>query len=166
MRTLSFVLFLLTTACGGGGSAAQPDADDGRVCDVSSTAACTDAVGKSNLKWIEDNVFSKQCAFSGCHNGAATAAGRLNLKDPGMSHAAMVGRDSAIAQGTKIVVAGQPKQSYLMMMLQAFPPSELEPMPVAAPPSDIGYMPQAAPPICCQKLDAVERWIAAGAPNN
>ena len=60
-----------------------------------------------------------------------------------------------IAAGRKLVVAGAPKQSYLMMMLQLFPPSEMEPTPVTAPPTDIGFM-----------LDAIERWVAAGAPAN
>jgi hypothetical protein len=50
-----------------------------------------------------------------------------------------------------------------MMMLQQFPASEMEPTPVAPPPSDIGLMPQGGGAICCQKLDAIDRWITAGA---
>jgi hypothetical protein len=161
MRAIAIVML---AACGGGGGESI-DAS-GRACTTSTVAACTEAESHSDLAWIEANVFSKSCAFSGCHNATATAAGRIDLKNPGMSHAALVGRDSAIAQGTKLVVPGQPKQSYLLVMLQAFPPSELEPTPVAPPPSDIGYMPQNAPALCCQKIDAVERWIAAGASNN
>jgi hypothetical protein len=30
----------------------------------------------------------------------------------------------------------------------------------------VGYMPQAAPTLCCQKLEAIERWILASAPAN
>lgn len=80
----------------------------------------------------------------------------------------LVGADSMIATGRKLVVAGAPKQSYLMMMLQLFPPSEMEPPPVAAPPGDIGFMSQGTngAAICCQKLDAIERWVTAGAPAN
>ena len=159
------ILFALV-ACGGGGGSDKPVDANGRVCSNSTSSPCMEATTKSDLVWIEKNVFSTSCAFSGCHNGANTAAGRIDLKTPGASHAALVGRESAIVPGNKLVVPGQPKQSYLLVMLQAFPPSELEPMPVAPPPDDIGYMPQAAPPICCQKIDAVERWIAAGALNN
>ena len=165
MRSLAIVIL---AACGGGGSDAPVDSSSGRACQVSTSASCMEAVNHQDLPWIEANVFSAQCAFSGCHNGQATTAGRINLKDPGMSHDDLVGQDSMIAAGRKLVVAGAPKQSYLMMMLQLFPPSEMEPTPVAAPPTDIGFMPQGTngAAICCQKLDAIERWVAAGAPAN
>jgi len=32
--------------------------------------------------------------------------------------------------------------------------------------NDVGYMPQDGPLLCCQKLQAVERWITAGASAN
>ena len=155
----------MLAACGGGGGESV-DATTGRACMVSTSASCMEAANHQDLPWIEANIFAAQCAFSGCHNGAATKAGRINLKDPGMSHDDLVGADSMIVTGRKLVVAGAPKQSYLMMMLQLFPPSELEPTPVAAPPSDIGFMPQGTngAAICCQKLDAIERWVTAGAP--
>jgi hypothetical protein len=123
-----------------------------------------EAANHSDLAWIEPNVFVPSCGnFTSCHNGGASAAGRIDLKNAGMSHGALVGRDSAVALGRKLVVAGQPKQSYLLVMMQQFPPEEMLPTPVAMPPTDIGFMPQNSPPLCCQKLDAVERWIAAGA---
>lgn len=145
-----------------------PDAGEtsGRVCKVSTTvAACMQAETKQDLPWIETNIFKPHCAFSGCHNNAATTAGRIDLLNPGMSHADLVNQDSMIASGRKLVVAGKPKESYLLLMMQQFKPAEFEPTPVAAPPGDIGYMPQGTDgvPLCCQKLDAVERWIMAGA---
>ena len=139
---------------------------DGRVCKPVATASCMMAESQASLAWIEANVFATSCAFSGCHNNAATAAGRINLKDPGASHADLVGIMSTVVPGRELVVAGMPKKSYLLVMMQQFPPTEMDP-PVAAPPGDIGYMPQNTPgPLCCQKLDAVERWIMAGALNN
>ena len=160
------VAMLALCACGGGESSV--DAGPQRICKVATTASCMEAASHADLAWIEPNIFATQCAFSGCHNGSATTAGRMNLKDPGNSHDDLVNVDSMIATGKKLVVAGQPRQSYMMMMLQLFPPSELEPAPVAPPPSDIGFMPQGTDgmPICCQKLDAIERWITAGAPAN
>jgi hypothetical protein len=127
-----------------------------------------EAANHSDLAWIEPNVFAVQCAFSGCHTGEATPAGRIDLKGVGMSHGDLVNVDSMVANGRKIVVPGQPRQSYMMMMLQLFPPTEMEPTPVMPPPSDIGFMPQGTDnePICCQKIDAIERWITAGAAAN
>lgn len=144
-----------------------PDADESsaRVCKVSTVAACKEAETHSDLAWIEANVFKTACAFSGCHNGSATTAGRIDMMNLGNSHADLVGVDSMIESGRKLVVAGMPKQSYLMIMMQQFKPAEMEPTPVPAPPTDIGFMPQGTDnvPVCCQKLDAVERWITAGA---
>src|SRR5688572_3417619 len=133
---------LLFTACRSSLDEAPDASGTGRICKVSTVATCMTAETKSDLAWIEMNIFAAHCAFSGCHNNTATAAGRLDLKNPGMSHADLVGVDSAIAQGKKIVVAGQPKQSYLLLMMQQFRPAEFEPSPVAPPPSDIGFMPQ------------------------
>ena len=148
----------------------EPDADlsGARACKIGTTAECTAAASQSSLAWIEENVFAKSCAFSGCHNGMATTAGRIDMKTPGASHDDLVGVDSMIEPSRKLVVAGQPKQSYLLMMMRHFPPSEMEPTPAAGPPNDIGFMPQNAggAVLCCQKLDAIERWITAGAMNN
>jgi hypothetical protein len=144
-----------------------PDADGSgaRVCKVSTVAACTAAETHSDLAWIEMNVFKPACAFSGCHNGSATVAGRIDMMNLGNAHADLVGVDSMIEPGRKLVVAGMPKQSYLLMMMQQFKPAEMEPTPVPTPPTDIGFMPQGTDnvPVCCQKIDAVERWITAGA---
>jgi hypothetical protein len=157
-------LLVVVAACGGEGGASV-DAGPTRACMPSMSMSCQEATLHSDLAWIEANVFAPQCAFSGCHNGQATSAGRINLKDMGMSHGDLVNVDSMIANGRKLVVSGQPKQSYLMMMMQLYPPAEMEPTPAQPPPSDIGFMPQGTDnvPVCCQKLDAIERWITAGA---
>lgn len=148
----------------------NPDAGNtsGRTCKVSTVASCMQAETQSSLAWIETNIFAAHCAFSGCHNATATTAGRIDLKNAGNSHDDLVGVASMIEAGKQLVVAGQPKQSYLMIMLQQYKPSEMEPTPVPNPPSDVGFMPQGTGgvPLCCQKIDAVDRWIAAGAMNN
>ena len=88
------------------------------------------------------------------------------MKTPGASHAGLVDVASDIDPARKLVVPGKPKESYLLMMMQHFPPEEMEPTPATPPPN--GYMPQNAGGmvLCCQKLDAIERWIAAGAMND
>ncbi len=142
-----------------------------RSCKDGTVAACVEAPIHSDLAWIETNVFNK-CTFSGCHNGAMTDAGRLDMTS-GKSFAAIVNIDSQIASGpqltgkAKIVTPGAPNQSYLMVMLRQIKPAEHDP-PLDVPPASVGYMPQNAGGAitCCQKLDAVTRWIEDGALNN
>lgn len=149
----------------------DPEDPTARSCTDGTVAACTEAATHSDLAWIEANVFPK-CTFSGCHNGAATDAGRLDLQ-PGKSFAALVNKDSEIATGptltgkAKLVVPGQPNQSYLLVMMQALPPAEFSP-PLDEPPAAVGYMPQGTGgvPSCCQKLDALTRWVMDGALDN
>ncbi|CAN5744505.1 hypothetical protein BH11MYX3_BH11MYX3_24420 [soil metagenome] len=149
----------------------EPFEPGARSCKEGTVAACVEAPMHSNLAWIEQNVFNK-CTFSGCHNGAMTDAGRLDMT-PGKSHAAMVDVDSEIAAGpllsgkAKIVTPGDPARSYLLVMLRQITPAEHDP-PLDDPPSSVGYMPQNAggAVTCCQKLDAVQRWIEAGALDN
>ena len=142
-----------------------------RTCAETAVAACTEAAQHSDLAWIEANVFNK-CTFSGCHNGAMTDAGRLDLS-PTKAFAGLVNVDSQIAAGptlmgkAKMVVPMMPTQSYLLVMLRQLTPAQFDP-PLTEPPPSIGYMPQNAGGVvtCCQKLDAVTRWIEEGAPNN
>ncbi|HEY5937818.1 MAG TPA: hypothetical protein VIU61_24385 [Kofleriaceae bacterium] len=137
------------------------------VCKTSTTNPdCIEAPNRAELAWIETNIFEKSCTFSGCHNGMATDAGRLNLK-VGNSHSSLVGVASEIEPGRTLVVANQPRQSYLLVMLRHITPEMADP-PVDEPPADVGYMPQNAggAVLCCQKLDAIQRWIEAGAQNN
>jgi len=142
-----------------------------RTCAVSTATTCADALTHSDLKWIEDNVFNK-CTFSGCHNGAATDAGRMDLS-PGKSHATLVNVDSEIASGdmltgkAKLVTPMEPAKSYLLVMMRQLTPEQHDP-PLSAPPASIGYMPQNAGGVvtCCQKLDALTQWIEDGAQNN
>ena len=60
------------------------------------------------------------------------------------------------------VVAGDINASYLMMLVGDFPPAMATP-PASGLPS-VGLMPENMPPLCCQKLDALERWISSGSP--
>lgn len=143
---------------GGGGSA----------CEVSTTSPSCIAADQQQpvtLGWLEQNIFKTSCNFAGCHNGDNTPQGKVDLR-PGMSYAHLVNFASAIDPTRKLVVAGDVKSSYLMFMLQDVAPADSTP-PAQPPPADIGYMPQGANvALCCQKLDALERWIENGAPSN
>ena len=135
-----------------------------RRCTVSTTSPlCMDATMHSDLAWIERNVFVASCNFPGCHSSASDA-GKLGLQ-PGLSHDHLVGVSSKIDSTRKLVVPNDVDASYLMLMLRDVPPAMASP-PGSAPPGGIGYMPQGSSGLCCQKLDALERWINAGAPNN
>jgi hypothetical protein len=138
-----------------------------RACIVNtSSKLCTDAVDHSDLAWIEQNIFVPNCNLSGggaCHGGPSDA-GKLDLR-AGMSHGHLVGVSSMIDRTRQLVVPGDVAASYLTLMLSDVPPAMASP-PGSAPPSNIGFMPQSSGTLCCQKLDAIERWIESGAPNN
>jgi hypothetical protein len=137
---------------------------DASLVDAPLSPSCMEAKTHSDLAFIEDKIFAASCIFSGCHNGADTDAGRLDLR-ANMSFAELVGVDSVIAPTYKYVVPGMPNQSHLLMMIQHIPPAMMSP-PTTAPDPQIGFMPQNAGgrAICLEKREAIERWIMAGAP--
>jgi hypothetical protein len=139
----------------------------GGRCVVSTTSqACMDAVMHQDLTWIQQNIFSAHCVFSGCHNGTNNPAGKVDLK-AGMSHSHLVDFTSILSPPRKLVVANDVNASYLMLMVGFVPPEMADP-PGTAPPASVGFMPQSSGGelLCCQKLEALERWINDGAPNN
>jgi hypothetical protein len=142
------------------------DDTQGRVCAISMSPACVEAANgnHADLAFLEENVFKPGCAFSECHDGRTGAQGKIDLRS-GQSHAHLVDFASAIDPTRKLVVPNDVHASYLMLMLRDFPPGEATP-PGQAPPDRAGYMPMSSAPLCCQKMDAIERWILAGAPSN
>jgi len=136
-----------------------PDSGAGRQCTVSTSQPCMDAVTHSDLAWIESKIFVASCDFSGCHS-SATDLGKLDL-GAGKSHASLVGASSLLDPTRKLVVPNDLNASFLLLMLQDVKPEMATP-PGTAPAN--GFMPKGSATLCCQKLDAVERWIMAGAP--
>jgi len=129
------------------------------ACMTGSSSACSAAASHSDLTWIQQNIFTPQCSFaSGCHNGDNTKQGKIDLRD-GHSYATLVNGPSALVSGATLVVPGDPTTSYLEVMLGS-QPGTIDPT--------VGFMPQSngGMLLCCQKLDAVERWIMDGAMNN
>jgi len=146
-------------ACGGDDSEDNPaDAAPG-VADAMSqdqadamplSPSCMEALDHSDLDWIQDNILTPGCAgFDSCHKGAAAQAGGLNLES-GQSQAAMLGIDSVRFTDWKLVVAGDPTNSYLMVLLTG----EGGPLD-----DDVGTMPYNNPKLCEPKVDAIRRWI-------
>jgi hypothetical protein len=134
-----------------------------KTCTVGTSPECLAAAdAPASLTWLETNIFEKHCNFSGCHKGAAGES--IVDLTPGNSYAHLVNFTSNLDRARKIVVPSDIESSYLMLMLQDIEPGMANPPAARLPTS--GPMPQSAEPLCCQKLDAIERWITAGAPNN
>jgi hypothetical protein len=131
------------------------------ACLVETTADCVAAVGKSDLPWIEANVFNS-CTPSGCHGTNPDSALVLTA---GTSHGKLVNVMSSVDPPRKLVVPNDVNASMLMLMLGHVQPAQATPAATAIP--GPGLMPEGnLKPICCQKLDAIERWIQNGAPTN
>jgi hypothetical protein len=167
MLRLALVALLATSACrislDDGGEPAPPG-DGGRLCNVVTTSpACLMAPEHESLSWIEQNIFTPNCGGTSCHGAGANPGGRITLTTG--SHAALVNAESAIEPGRMLVVPGDVKKSYLMVLLRHIAPADADP-PAGEPPSDPGYMPQNSDPICCQKIDSIVRWIEGGALND
>jgi hypothetical protein len=173
MLRLALVALLATSACrisldkdnGGDG---PTDSGPLRCVDVTTNPVCVMAgtLQDVTLSWIEQNVFTPNCGSASCH-AAPTAggnpAGRIVLTSN--SYTQLVNVDATFATGRKLVVPGSVPQSYLMVILRGISLDEADPSP-APEPSGGRYMPLGSPIICCQKLEAMKRWIMAGAMNN
>lgn len=137
------------------------DDGTGRVCTVNTASpSCVEAMDHSDLAWIESKIFTASCNFSGCHS-SANDLGKLDLR-PGMSHNSLVGVSSVLEPTRQLVVPNDINASYLMLMLRDVPPAKATPAGVLP---DVGPMPLGGGTLCCQKLEALERWIMAGAPS-
>ncbi len=137
----------------------------GRTCKVSTAQVCMEAESHSDFTWIKQKIFAANCFGSSCHSGT-TASGKLDLTDD--PYTALMGAGGAGTMSnldpTKTrVVAGQPSQSYLFFIIHGLDGNQGT---FTDPPANVGYMPMSNAALCCQKIDAVERWITAGAMNN
>lgn len=125
----------------------EPDAPTG-------DPACAEAANHSDFTWIQDNVLTPSCATGPCHDAIEPDVD-LDLS-AGAAHGNLVNKGASTQSGWIRVVPGSPDDSYLVVALGRAP----GPMPRD------GFMPLNMPPLCEAKLEAVERWILAGAPND
>lgn len=146
----------------------QADANPtGRACKVTTSSSCMAAVDHSDFTWIKDNIFAANCFGSSCHTGA-TASGKLDLTDD--PYTSLMGPDGMgkvanLDPNHQLVVPGDPAASYLFYIIRGLDADE-DPGTFAEPPSSVGFMPMSNATLCCQKIDAIERWITAGAMND
>ncbi len=133
--------------------------------------SCAEADSHSDFACLQDRVFASNCSSDSCHNAPENGqppGGRITLTTG--AYATLMGDDgsgvmSEVAPGRQLVVPGQPEASYLFFLLRGVYADEGTP-PFAEPPDDVGYMPQGQMTLCCQKIEAVRRWIEAGALND
>ena len=114
----------------------------------------TGEVDNSTYHDIQDYVFDKSCANSVCHAAPANSA-NLNLTY-GLSYQNLVGltpqNPAAAAAGMKLVDPGNPDNSFLLTKLMG-----------PAKPEFGAKMPFNAGSIHQAKIDAIRKWIEAGA---
>ncbi|HXO22555.1 MAG TPA: hypothetical protein VOA87_21750 [Thermoanaerobaculia bacterium] len=132
------VLPLLTAACGKVKSPTEPPASAGPAF---------------TFARIQAEIFTPNCAKSGCHSGATAQQGMV--LEAGVSYGQIVGRRSQENPSLNRVQPGSPEQSYLLKKVRGD--------------GDItgSRMPQDGPPFLSQaQIDGIAGWIQAGAPNN
>lgn len=112
-------------------------------------APCDEAPYHADFTFLQEKVFTPSCL--GCHN-ATEADGGLVL-EAGRAHASLVNVASTGHTGWTRVVPSDPAASMLLVQVGAEPGPELE-----------GTMPWGDPMLCTPLLDAMRRWVAAGAP--
>ncbi len=138
--------------CGGSDDDGEPQPPD-----AGPSADCVEAVNHSDLAFIQAKIFTPGCAaFAACHKGAALMAGGLNL-EAGAARTAMLDQPSSIDPTKKLIEPGDPANSYLMIITGKYD-GVIDP--------NVGTMPSRNPLLCTEKLDAMGRWIAAGASAN
>lgn len=148
-----------------------PDASvSGRACKVSTAASCKEADSHSDFTFIKNSIFPLSCSSSSSCHMSATSSGKLDLSASNaytslMGPTGAGGVKSGVDKSRDLIVPGQPKASYFFFLLHGVKAADGEPA-FSEPPTDVGYMPMNNNPVCCQKMDAIERWITAGAKND
>jgi len=134
------------------GSVAPVDGATDPRPDGAPATVCDEARLHSDFAWLQANVLTPSCATAMCHSGPDPEVG-LSLA-AGVAYANLVNKGASTVIGWVRVKPGSVALSYLAVALGR----------VAGPPPRDGFMPLGADPLCVEKLEAIERWITAGAP--
>ncbi len=114
---------------------------------VESTASIDDIVVFAKFSDIQNKVFNKSCALSGCH-----VEGNQNPNLSGNAFNRIVNQSSS--QGLKYIEPGNPERSYLYMKITG-----------ASGISGV-RMPRGSAPLAQSVIDSIRVWITNGAMNN
>ncbi len=135
-------------------------------CVMATNQPCMDAVGHTDFNFINVSILNTNCTGTSCHQADSSSDAKKNpYGDAATSYASLVNFASMVTPGQTLVVPGHPEKSYALVMLNYLAAEDLQPSTIY-PKSDVGLMPQKNPSLCCQKLDVINAWIAAGALNN
>ena len=141
--TTTAALALALTACGGGSGEGLDE--NGRPIAPGGGAPPSGPT----LASIQANVFSVNCAISGCHGGGTVQQG-LRL-DPGFSAANLINVPSPRNASLIRVIPGNPNASFLIQKLEGT--------------QTLGdRMPQFGPFLPQSTIDVIRLWIQNGAP--
>jgi hypothetical protein len=102
---------------------------------------------KASFKEIQDQVFTPNCATSGCHSGSFATYPNL---EEGQAYSNIVGVDNS-SEDMKLIEIGNSANSYLYKRLLGEGGS---------------LMPQGGPKLKQVILDSIKVWIDNGAENN
>ncbi len=165
MRFQSVARFVATRdpglgRCGDGGVDPGEACDDGNLadgdgCSSSCEAICQPALVTSTWQGIQTRIFAGHaCTQAVCHGGGSPVG--LDLR-PEAAYASLVDVPSTQAPAEKRVAPGSAETSLLWQKLVKGARGGGDDVPGAG-------MPVGAAPLDADELEAVRRWIAAGAP--
>ncbi len=121
-----------------------------REDEITISPSCAEAAEREDLAFLQEEVFTKACAFSGCHSGGpgepppTLAAGTTLINT--------VGVQSTLIDEVPLITPGDPTMSYLMLIMDNSRPDLIIP--------SVGLMPFSRTTLCQEKLDSVSRWIS------
>ena len=141
MRAAIAIVALALAACGAG---------SGEGLDQNGQPIVSPPTGlQPTLASIQDNVFTVNCAVSGCHGGAGAQYG-LRL-DPGFSAGNLINVPSPRDSNLIRVVPGDPDASFIIQKLQGT--------------QTLGdRMPDGGPYLTTAQVNVIRQWIQDGAP--
>ena len=142
---------MLALAACGGGSGEGLDANGQPLSSASGSASGSSSAAPlaPTLTSIQANVFSVNCAISGCHGGGTVQFG-LSL-DPGFSAGNLINVASPQDATLIRVIPGNPDGSLLIRKLEGTQTVGIQ-------------MPAFSPPLPQATIDVIRHWILNGAP--
>ena len=118
--------------------------------------SCREAMNHSDFQFIQQEIFAPSCSLSSsCHKGTRPA-GELNL-ETAKAYDQLVNKVSRLPDWVR-VVPEEPDMSYILVKLGRIQG------PLGMNGSRPGTTMPPDQPLCEEKIDAVRRWIEAGAP--
>lgn len=124
------------------------------ACEHADPISADNGENEATLSSIQADIFSNNCAISGCHDGTGSSLpGSMNLRAEN-AFSNIVGVSSVEKPALNRVEPGDPDNSYLVRKLEGGP--------------DINgsRMPFGRPPLSQSQIDRIREWIDKGALNN